>query len=161
MDIYLDHAATTYVAPEVKKEMERYFSEDFGNPLSLHSIGQEARNAVEQARSEVANALGAPVSLLIGPVPFQIVINGISDSEKGRVLGYFDVFKHVFVIGCPLACLFVGQHIDPVRFLVVIGRADPLYIVFAIKETTSKPGACVFVLAVANTKTRVYLFPVG
>jgi len=57
--IYLDYAATTPVHPEVIKAMGVFFSEKYGNPSSLHSIGQEAKRAMEQARSGVARALGA------------------------------------------------------------------------------------------------------
>lgn len=57
--IYLDHAATTPLDPRVLKEMQPYFSEKFGNAGSLHSFGQEAREAVEKARGEIAKAINA------------------------------------------------------------------------------------------------------
>ncbi|MBR2160503.1 MAG: cysteine desulfurase NifS [Clostridia bacterium] len=57
--IYLDHAATTYVLPEVLKEMEPYFTDVFGNASSLHSFGQEGAVAVAEAREKVAKILGA------------------------------------------------------------------------------------------------------
>ncbi|MBR2496314.1 MAG: cysteine desulfurase NifS [Clostridia bacterium] len=57
--VYLDHAATTYVLPEVLKEMEPYFTDIFGNASSLHSFGQEGAVAVAEAREKVAKVLGA------------------------------------------------------------------------------------------------------
>lgn len=57
--IYLDHAATTPTHPEVVKTMLPYFSELFGNPSSIHSFGQEAKGAIEEARDRVANLIGA------------------------------------------------------------------------------------------------------
>ena len=57
--IYLDHNATTPVAPEVLDAMLPYFSERFGNPSSGHAYGREARAAVDRARAEVADLLGA------------------------------------------------------------------------------------------------------
>ena len=57
--IYLDYAATTPVHPEVLKAMMPYFSEYFGNPSSIHSCGQEAKMAVENARRSVAGLIGA------------------------------------------------------------------------------------------------------
>ena len=57
--IYLDYAATTPVHPDVLKVMLPYFSENFGNPSSIHSFGQEAKEAVVKARSQVANLIGA------------------------------------------------------------------------------------------------------
>ena len=57
--IYLDHAATTPTHPEVTKAMLPYFTEAFGNPSSVYSYGQEARQAVEEARGRVAQLIGA------------------------------------------------------------------------------------------------------
>jgi len=57
--IYLDHAATTYVKPEVFEAMKPYFCEHFGNASSIYSIGRESKKAVEEAREKVAKALGA------------------------------------------------------------------------------------------------------
>jgi cysteine desulfurase len=58
--IYLDNAATTPVLPEVREAMLPFLSADaFGNPSSPHGVGRAARAAVEQARRQVATALGA------------------------------------------------------------------------------------------------------
>ncbi len=57
--VYLDHAATTYVRPDVFEAMKPYFCEKFGNASSIYSIGRETKKAVENAREQVAKALGA------------------------------------------------------------------------------------------------------
>jgi cysteine desulfurase len=57
--IYLDHAATTPVRPEVFQAMEPFFGSRFGNPSSTHRWGREARAALDEARERVANCLGA------------------------------------------------------------------------------------------------------
>lgn len=57
--IYLDYAATTPTDPLVVQAMEPYFYDKFGNPSSIHSFGQEAKKAIEEARSKVAHFLGA------------------------------------------------------------------------------------------------------
>jgi len=57
--VYMDHAATTYVDPEVIQAMLPYLSERFGNASSLHSFGREAKEALEHSREVVAKALGA------------------------------------------------------------------------------------------------------
>ena len=57
--IYLDYAATTPTHPEVVKVMLPYFTDVFGNPSSIHSYGQEARGAIEEARVKVADLIGA------------------------------------------------------------------------------------------------------
>ncbi len=63
--IYLDYAATTPTDPEVVKAMQPYFFEKFGNPSSIHTEGQEAKKAVEDAREKVAKFLGAKPEELI------------------------------------------------------------------------------------------------
>ena len=63
--IYLDHAATTPVAPEVLEAMLPFFTERFGNPSSIHSLGQEARRAIDEARERVARVLGCRTSEVV------------------------------------------------------------------------------------------------
>jgi cysteine desulfurase len=57
--IYLDHAATTPVLPEVLEAMQPFFGPRFGNPSSTHRWGREARVALDEARERVARCLGA------------------------------------------------------------------------------------------------------
>ncbi|MBI4301096.1 MAG: aminotransferase class V-fold PLP-dependent enzyme, partial [Chloroflexi bacterium] len=56
--IYLDHAATTLVHPQVLEAMLPYFSEKYGNPSSVYRLAQEARKAVDESREKVAAILG-------------------------------------------------------------------------------------------------------
>ena len=57
--IYLDNNATTMVAPEVVQEMLPYFTEQFGNPSSLHQFGDKVGRALKKARKQVQALLGA------------------------------------------------------------------------------------------------------
>ena len=57
--IYLDHAATTPVRPEVLAAMQPFYGPRFGNPSSTHRWGREARTALDEARERVARCLGA------------------------------------------------------------------------------------------------------
>lgn len=57
--VYLDHNATTGVAPEVLDAMLPYLSSEYGNAASIHTFGQKARAAVETAREQVAALIGA------------------------------------------------------------------------------------------------------
>jgi cysteine desulfurase len=57
--VYLDHAATTPMRPEVRDAMAPYLDEQFGNPSSMHRWGRQARNALEDARARIADVLGA------------------------------------------------------------------------------------------------------
>ncbi|MFZ3148786.1 MAG: cysteine desulfurase NifS [Methanothrix sp.] len=60
--IYLDHAATTPLAPEVFEAMRPYFTDYYGNASSLHSFGREAREAIEDARIKIARLINADPS---------------------------------------------------------------------------------------------------
>lgn len=55
--VYLDHAATTPVDRRVVEAMSSYFSEEYGNPSSVHRLGQQAEAAVERSRSRIASIL--------------------------------------------------------------------------------------------------------
>lgn len=57
--IYLDHASTTPTDPRVLNAMHPFFSENYGNPSSFHSIGLRAKEAVTEARKTLAELLGA------------------------------------------------------------------------------------------------------
>ena len=57
--VYLDHIAATPLDPEVLTAMLPFLRERFGNPQSLHSVGQDALEAIEEARSKVARLIGA------------------------------------------------------------------------------------------------------
>ncbi|PJC47803.1 MAG: cysteine desulfurase NifS [Parcubacteria group bacterium CG_4_9_14_0_2_um_filter_35_11] len=63
--IYLDYAATTPVDPKVKKAMLPYLSQKFGNTMSLHSFGQEARETLEESRKTVADLIKAKAKEII------------------------------------------------------------------------------------------------
>ena len=63
--IYLDYSATTPLLPEVKQEMLRVMALDLGNPSSLHSTGQTAKQLLIEARSQVAHLIEArPLELI-------------------------------------------------------------------------------------------------
>jgi cysteine desulfurase len=88
--IYMDHNATTPVHPEVVDAMMPFFRERFGNPSSLHSFGQEARQALEDARQTVASALGARKEEIVftsgGTEADNLAILGVASAlcSKGR-----------------------------------------------------------------------------
>ncbi len=78
--IYLDHNATTPVRPEVLDAMLPYFREHYGNASSAHAFGQEARGALEDARTQVAALLNAS--------PGEIVFtSGGTEADNLAVLG--------------------------------------------------------------------------
>jgi cysteine desulfurase len=63
--IYMDNNATSRVAPEVLEEMLPYFSEQYGNPSSMHSFGGRVGFKIREAREKVANLLGATAEEII------------------------------------------------------------------------------------------------
>lgn len=88
--IYLDHAATTPLAPEVFEAMRPYLTTLWGNPSSLHQLGRAARSAVTSARDQIAHLLGAQASEIYftgsGTESDNLVILGIAHNmaPKGR-----------------------------------------------------------------------------
>lgn len=78
--IYMDHAGTTSLAPEVLQAMTPYFTQHFGNPSSIHTIGQEARYALDEARERVARILNCR--------PREIVFTGGgTESDNAAIIG--------------------------------------------------------------------------
>ena len=63
--IYLDYAATTPCDAAVLQEMLPYFTEVFGNPNSLHKFGMDAKDALDTARSKIADALNSAFEEII------------------------------------------------------------------------------------------------
>ncbi len=78
--LYLDHAATTPVRPEVRTAMAPYLDRFFGNPSSLHRWGRDAGAALEEARATCASALGARPS----EIHF---VRGGTESDNLAVIG--------------------------------------------------------------------------
>jgi cysteine desulfurase len=84
--IYLDHAATTPVRPEVIEAMQPFFGARFGNPSSTHRWGREARTALDAARERVAKCLGANAD----EVSFT---SGGTEGDNLAILGGWRVLK--------------------------------------------------------------------
>ena len=63
--IYLDNAATTPMSEEVIDAMLSVMKNHYGNPSSIHSIGQEAKSLIEEARRKAAESLGVSPSEII------------------------------------------------------------------------------------------------
>lgn len=80
--IYLDYAATTPTHPDVVRSMLPYFTEEFGNPSSIHRDGLEARNAMETARAGVANLISARDDEII-------FTSGGTEADNTAVMGVF------------------------------------------------------------------------
>ncbi len=86
--IYLDHAATTPVRPEVLEAMLPYFTQSGYNPSSLHAEGRRARAALDEARDRVAGLLGAQRKEIVftgnGSEADNLAIFGVARARGGR-----------------------------------------------------------------------------
>jgi cysteine desulfurase len=86
--IYLDNSATTQVSKEVLDTMLPFFTEHYGNPSSLHTMGQEANVAVENARAQVAKAIGADAKEIIftscGTEADNLALVGVAQANKAK-----------------------------------------------------------------------------
>ena len=76
--VYLDHAATTPLHPEVLEAMTPYLKESYGNPMSLHDAGQRAKRACEDARLKIA--------ALIGAIPEEVVFTSCGTESNNMAL---------------------------------------------------------------------------
>ena len=86
--MYLDNSATTQVSEEVFKEMEPYFTKEFGNPSTLYSIGRESKKALNLARQRVADAINAKPEEIIftsgGSESDNLAIKGLAFKLRNR-----------------------------------------------------------------------------
>lgn len=140
MRIYMDYAATTPVDTRVHEAMEPYWEEKFGNPSSIHSHGQEASEAVENARRAVSVLLGASPSEIIftsgGTEADNTAIKGTGYAlrEKGNHIITTSIEHHAVIHTCEFM---ISQGFD-VTFLSVgkDGIVDPAAIEKAITKKT-------------------------
>ncbi len=86
--IYMDHAATTAVRPEVLRAMLPHFTESFGNPSSIYTLAQESRKAVDEARETIARILGARVSEIV-------FTSGGTESDNAALKGVAFALRNV------------------------------------------------------------------
>jgi len=86
--IFMDNASTTRVDPEVLNTMLPYFTECYGNPSSIHAFGREARKAVDTARTNIADLIGAKDDEIIftagGTESDNLAIKGVSYLNKKK-----------------------------------------------------------------------------
>jgi len=138
--IYLDYAATTPVHPEVAKTILPYFTEDFGNPSSIYSYGQEAKTAVEEARTRIATFIGAREEEIVftsgGTEADNFALKGVAfaNRSKGDHIIVSSIEHHAVIE----ACKFLGQNGFKITYLPVDGDAlvDPADIKKAVTPKT-------------------------
>ena len=152
--IYLDHAATTPVRPEVVEAMLPYFSESYGNASSVHVFGQKARKALEDARERVAACIGAaPKEILFtsgGTESDNLAVKGVAfaGKKKGAHL-IASRIEHHAILNC---CKYLEKEGFEVSYLPVdrTGIVD-----LAAVEEAIRPDTALVSVMLANNETGV------
>ena len=104
--LYLDHAATTPTHPEVVKAMLPYFTDAFGNPSSIYSYGQETKAAIAEARSKVAELIGAHSEEIVftsgGTEADNLALKGVAyaNEHKGNHIITTSIEHHAVIEPC-------------------------------------------------------------
>jgi len=105
--IYMDYAATTPVDPRVLRAMQPYQSKKFGNTMSLHSFGQEAKEALEKSRQEISSVLNAKS----GKVVFTgSATEANNQALKGVAFANREKGKHIIVSSIEHHCVLDSAH---------------------------------------------------
>src|SRR5438128_2056504 len=141
MSIYLDHAATTPLRPEVLTAMLPYLTDHFGNPSSIHADGRHARQGMDEARETVGRILGAKPRELVftsgGSEADNLALKGAAwaASARGRHIVTSSV-EHKAVLN---TCSVLERSGFTVTYLPVdrYGRVDPAELNEAITERTT------------------------
>ena len=138
--IYLDHAATTAVSPEVLREMLPFMTECFGNAASIHGTGREAHRALDRARKQVAAVLGAqPQEIYFtsgGSESDNWAVKGVAWAARGRGKHVItSAVEHHAVLN---ACAWLeGMGFEVTRLPVdALGRVDPDSVARALRPDT-------------------------
>lgn len=150
--IYLDHAATTPSRPEARAAMEPWLHDRFGNPSGVHAVSRGAKDAIEEARERVADAVGAahPLEIVFtggGTDADNLAVIGAAIERPGGVVT--TAIEHDAVLE---SARFVERLGHAVRVVGVDdeGRVDPDDVVAAVDDDT----AVVSVMS-ANNETGV------
>ena len=140
-EIYLDHAATAPLDPRVREAMLPYLGEEFGNPSSLHVTGRRAKQALDDARDDIAKVLHCRASELI-------LVSGGTEADNLAILGIYRAYKEK---GNRIVSTTVEHHavLNPIEHLIKKegaegifvkvdrdGLADPANIVAALNDKT-------------------------
>ena len=139
--VYLDHAGTTPLDSKVLEAMVPYFTQRFGNPSSLHSVGQEARYALDEARERVAGVLNCRPREIVftagGTESDNAAIHGVATAlhETGNHIVTSSVEHHAVLH----ACQYLESQGFEVTYLSVDadGMVQPEAVYNAINERTT------------------------
>jgi len=138
--VYLDNMATTPVLPEVLEAMLPYFREVYGNPQSIHSWGDEAREAIESAREQVAALVGGDAEGIIftssGSEANNLAVKGLAQGQiaKGKHI-IISAIEHFSVLHAARTLEKAGFEITEVP-VDKFGLVDPDEVARSIRKDT-------------------------
>ena len=141
--IYLDYNATTPLRPEVRDAIIPYLTEAFGNGSSIHAYGREARTAIDTAREQVADLIGAksPSEIVFtgsGTEADNHAIKGLTELQKSRGKGNHIITSSVEHHAVLHTCQYLEQRGFEVAYLPVdrYGRIRIEQLREAVRDTT-------------------------
>jgi cysteine desulfurase len=150
--LYLDHAASTPLRPEVRAAMAPFIGERYGNPSGVHTTAQQAKNAIEASRERIAVAIGAASPLEIvftggGTESDNLAVFGAAWPTRGAIVT--TAVEHAAVLE---SARFAGRTGSAVAILPVdrLGRVAPAEVVAQVDERTA-----VVSVMMANNETGV------
>ncbi|MDR2399907.1 MAG: cysteine desulfurase [Endomicrobium sp.] len=119
--VYLDNSATTKVAPEVIETMQQYFGEIYGNPSSFHYFGRQAKTAIDNSRTKIAE--------LINASPEEIFFTGCgTESDNIAIFGLLNAYGskcHIITTRIEHhAVLYSCRHLEEVGYEVTYLGVD-------------------------------------
>src|SRR5579859_6962825 len=139
--IYLDHAATTPMRPEVIQAMLPYFAGDFGNPSSIYALGRRSHQALDEAHHTVAQLLNCrPTEVVFtggGSEADNLAIKGVAGGKRHR--GQHIVTSAIEHHAVLHTCQYLEQQGFEVTYLPVdeYGRVDPADVEAAVRDDTT------------------------
>ena len=150
--LYLDHAATTPLRPEVRDAMAPYLGERFGNPSGIHATARRAKNSIEAARERIAALIGAanPLEIVFtggGTEADNLAVIGAALGGPGGVVT--TAVEHAAVLE---SARFLGRIGHDVTIVAVDrdGRVPPDSIASAVDD-----GTAIVSVMMANNETGV------
>ncbi|EZP76268.1 class V aminotransferase [Parageobacillus genomosp. 1] len=138
--IYLDHAATSPVHPDVVERMIPFMTEVFGNPSSIHYFGRQSRHAVDEARALIAKSIGAKETEVIftsgGTEADNMALIGtaVANRDRGRHIITTAIEHHAVL----RACQYLEKQGFDVTYLPVDeqGKVSPADVKAALRDDT-------------------------
>lgn len=136
--IYLDNNATTKIDPQVCKKMSSFLEHGFGNPSSLYPLGREAKESLNEARENIAKALGADRSEIIftgsGTESDNFAIKGITEANPEKDEFITSSVEHPAVIETANYLKNLGKKVT----FVPVDKTGRVDLEFLEKKVTSK-----------------------